>query len=675
MYKQSAQIFANLKLKRKVLSGFAVVLAVLVAVSAFGYLGFVSVSHDVDAYAEQVEEATKVSEIEVEFLKLRAHAREFSNTGHKTDSDAVHVLAKHLVDLMAEAKALVTDEEQLHQITEMQEALATYVKDFTQAEVLERDFISLIHTKLDPIGAKVTADLSAIIEQTMAQGNMAVTAQAVSARNHALRAQLNVNILLGRQEAAYGTKAEVEFTALKGAIEMLSVQPLTLQERALVLETQTLIREYVSVFHKIHKDEVELRHLIDGEMADAANIIIKDAELLQESIAIVEEEIRHRTMAVIALAEKEMMIVAVLGVVGAFIIATVLGNAIASPVIAMTGAMNRLAEDDLSVEIPDQIRRDELGAMAASMQIFKDNSIRNREMEVEAEEQKRQTEIEKRQAMLQLADDFESTLGVVVHAVSSASTEMQSSASALSATAEQTSKQSTVVAAASEEAAANVQTVASASEELSGSILEISRQVTDSSTIANAAANEIDNANQKVLGLAEAADKIGEVVALITDIADQTNLLAPNATIEAARAGDAGKGFAVVASEVKNLANQTAKATEEISMQIGGIQGATQEAVGAIGSIGSTINQINEIASSIAAAVEQQGMATQEIARNVEQAAAGTTEVSSNISGVNQAADETGAAAGELLTAANDLSVQSETLNNELGSFLATVRA
>ena len=273
-----------------------------------------------------------------------------------------------------------------------------------------------------------------------------------------------------------------------------------------------------------------------------------------------------------------------------------------------------------------------------------------------------------------VADDFERNMKQVVDTVASAATELQSTAKGMETTAHATSQQATTVAAAAEEASSNVQTVASAAEELSSSISEISRQVAQSTQIAGAAVAEVDSANEKVQGLAEAAQKIGEVVALITDIADQTNLLALNATIEAARAGEAGKGFAVVASEVKNLANATAKATEEISTQIGGIQSATEDAVSAIGSIGGTIAQMNEIAAAIAAAVEEQGAATQEIARNVEQAASGTQDVSSNIVQVTQAANETGHSAGEVLTASGELAKQAEILGSEMDSFVGEMR-
>ncbi len=276
--------------------------------------------------------------------------------------------------------------------------------------------------------------------------------------------------------------------------------------------------------------------------------------------------------------------------------------------------------------------------------------------------------------IVQMTDNFERHVKGVVQTFSSSSTELQASAQEMTKTAELTSQQSSSVASAAEQATTNVQTVASAAEELSSSIAEISSQVSKSSEIAQNAVSEADRTNTTVEGLAEAAQKIGDVVSLINDIAGQTNLLALNATIEAARAGGAGKGFAVVASEVKNLANQTAKATEEIGNQIGAIQGAAGEAVIAIKGIGGTIREINEIASSIASAVEEQGAATSEISRNVQEAATGTQEVTGTIAQVATAANETGQSAGQVLEASGELSKQSELLGNEVDKFLKEMK-
>ena len=269
-------------------------------------------------------------------------------------------------------------------------------------------------------------------------------------------------------------------------------------------------------------------------------------------------------------------------------------------------------------------------------------------------------------AQVQMANRVKDVVGIVA----SAASEMEASAQSMSATAEETNRQSTAVAAASEQAATNVQTVASAAEELSASIREIQQQMTNSARIAQQAVEQVDRTDTTVTGLVQAADKIGEVVNLISDIASQTNLLALNATIEAARAGEAGKGFAVVASEVKNLANQTAKATEEIGQQIAAMQTATGDSVQAIRGIGETIKQISEVTTAVASAVEEQGAATQEISRNVQQASAGTQEVSSNITGVSQAATQTGTAAGQVLNAARELAQQGQQLNTEIEAFL-----
>jgi methyl-accepting chemotaxis protein len=352
-----------------------------------------------------------------------------------------------------------------------------------------------------------------------------------------------------------------------------------------------------------------------------------------------------------------------------------LGRSIVNPITGMTAAMRKLAAGNTATQIPARERRDEVGAMAQSVQVFKDHMIEADRLRAEQDEMKAKAEAEKKRFIGKMADDFESGVRASLDTLASAATEMRATSQSMSATAEETSAQATTVATAAEEASANVQTVAAATEELSSSVSEISRQVTESTRIAGRAVDEAQRTNVTVQGLSAAAQKIGDVVKLISDIASQTNLLALNATIEAARAGDAGKGFAVVASEVKSLANQTARATEEISAQVAAMQAATGAAVQAIHGIGSTIGTINEIATTIASAVEEQGAATQEIARNVHEAAQGTGQVSSNIVGVNQAAAETGTAAVQVLTSAEALGKQAAMLRADVDKFLAKIRA
>jgi len=348
---------------------------------------------------------------------------------------------------------------------------------------------------------------------------------------------------------------------------------------------------------------------------------------------------------------------------------------VSRPVTAMTEAMHRLAGGDMSAPIPGTERKDEIGKMASAVLVFKDNAVETERLRAEQAEAEKLAVEQRKRDMHQLADAFEGAVGQIIETVSSASTELEASASTLTSTAERTQQTTTAVAAASELASTNVQSVASATEELSSSVNEISRQVQDSARMATEAVDQARKTNDRVSELSKAAARIGDVVELINTIAGQTNLLALNATIEAARAGEAGRGFAVVASEVKALAEQTAKATGEIGQQIAGIQSATQDSVGAIREISGTIERLSEISSTIAAAVEEQGAATQEISRNVQQAAQGTHEVSANISGVQRGASETGSASSQVLSAAQSLSQDSNRLKLEVGRFLSTVRA
>jgi methyl-accepting chemotaxis protein len=353
----------------------------------------------------------------------------------------------------------------------------------------------------------------------------------------------------------------------------------------------------------------------------------------------------------------------------------ILFRGVLRPLRTMTGSMRRLAEGELQTPVPFSDRRDEIGAMASTVQVFKDNLIRTRQLEEETESARASAEEQRKTGMRHIADAFERAVGGIVATVSSSATELQATAQTMTATASQTAAQSTSVAAAAAEAGTNVGMVAAAAEELGASVQEIARQVAGSSDLAQSAVGAADQTAHLVRELSEAVSTIGDVVGLISNIAGQTNLLALNATIEAARAGEAGRGFAVVAAEVKELASQTARATEEITGHIQRIQGSTGQAVSAIGGITARIREINGVAASIAAAVEQQGAATNEIVRNVSRAAAGTSEVTGNIAGVAGAAEETGAAAAQVLASASELSRQSEHLTHEVHRFLDTVRA
>ncbi|MEH6404958.1 MAG: CHASE3 domain-containing protein, partial [Sneathiella sp.] len=387
---------------------------------------------------------------------------------------------------------------------------------------------------------------------------------------------------------------------------------------------------------------------------------------------------------------------AVIGLALAFFI----GNGIANPIRKMTTAMNELAKGKLDADIPAADTHDEIGEMAEAMQVFKDNAIeadrlrsdaeksaeeqKEREASRAAEKQTRDAEAtaergrqeeENRENLLRLANEFEQSVGTIATTVGMAAKDMQASSQQMLNTVGETNEQTSSALGSAETASNNVQTVASAAEEMSSSIREISQQVSHSTRVAGDAVKQADETHQQIQFLVDSSQKIGEVVALITDIAEQTNLLALNATIEAARAGDAGKGFAVVASEVKNLASQTARATEEISSQISGIQGATQESAEAIQNISTTIRQMDEISAAIAAAIEEQSASTQEISRSAAEASSGTNEVTSNISNVTRSAEETGSAASHMLDQSNNLASQSQELNEKVSNFLENVRS
>ena len=439
-------------------------------------------------------------------------------------------------------------------------------------------------------------------------------------------------------------------------------------------EVDKIMREAEAMAGQVGADRAVLLAAVTAS-EDEAEKLVAETEAFIAYTSKLSAQLAEEASQTYATASMIMIVVALAGIAGGLLVGWWISqNGIVGPMRQIVACLRALADGRLDTAVFGAERRDEVGDIARTTQVFKENLIAAQKMR-EAQELERQAKERRQAAINQAVSTFETAMAGIVQGVSSAATQLQSAAGSMTATAEETSKQAVTVAAAAEEAAANVQTVAAATEELTASIKEIGQQVAHSQGATEGAVQEVGGTTKKVQELARASNKIGDVVRLINDIASQTNLLALNATIEAARAGEAGKGFAVVAGEVKSLAAQTAKATEEIADQVNGIQAATRDSVEAIERIGTAIQSINQTATAIAAAVEEQGAATAEIARNVQEAATGTGEVTRNVGGVSQAAGETGSAAAQVLAAANGLSAQSEALRRHFDTFAAQMRA
>ncbi|WP_148259223.1 HAMP domain-containing methyl-accepting chemotaxis protein [Polymorphum gilvum] len=667
--------FTNMRLKYKILSGFAVVLAILAGMSAYSFVTFLDTSGQVGSYKANVAAATAMAEVEAEFLRLEAAVREYSASSKAELADVAQGELAKLDALMTEAEKTIFDDSWRGLFEEAKQAVAVYTKDFRETRHLTEDYLGLVEGSMLPSAAKFMADLDEILKLATAEGNVEAKTHAETAIRHGLSAQLNSNMTLGYKDPNALQRAQRDFDAVKGALDALGGSMRSVRERQLHAELNELLAAYTTSFAKAAEDRQKIEELVEGEMLEQTRILQKDLKLLRQKAADAEHAIELALAKELETAELGVALAGVGGVVIGAVLALLLGGQIANPVIAMTSAMTRLAAGDVDGEVPARDRKDEIGQMAQSVQVFKDNAIAKIALEREQEEAKARAEADKRRMMQELADEFERAVGGFVQGLASTSTELQAAAQTLTTTATETSAQSTAVSAASEQAAASVQSVASAVEELSVSVKEIAEQIAASSQISNQAVSEAQAASHRIQSLATTSQTIGEVVGLINAIAEQTNLLALNATIEAARAGEAGRGFAVVASEVKQLAEQTARATSQIADQVAHMQSETSAAVASIGGVSSVIGRINEIGTLVASAVEEQSSATQEIARNIQQVATGTTEVSSNIGGVSLAAEDTGAAATQVLSASGEVSQQSERLKQEVDNFLHKVRS
>ncbi|MGX1167895.1 methyl-accepting chemotaxis protein [Bradyrhizobium sp. USDA 372] len=666
-------LFPTLRFRAKIILGFAAVLVISAGSMAFSYFGFERVASGVGSYRSSVSEADLARNIDRELLAYRSAVKYFVVTGKEDD-------AKAALDAEASLKNAVDQAVKGAKKPARQESLNKLAKEFsnfsvTFAKVLQakRDSALLVQNqlqrqanllkyKLDDIGNNASDSEAQAIEFGTKQVNAQFQTASAAATNF---------VLTSDQAIATSALARLKFVENSlGAVYSMDDKIV-----AGLKDAKIILGAYREALEKLIANAKLVDDLVT-EMSGSAGAIQQGATAMKADLVAEQQRLDSESEATIGQTEQLVLMLAVGGTLLGAVLALLLATGISRPMIAMCKAMRELASGNFDVVLPGLGRKDEIGEMAGAVEEFKIQAVAKAERDAAASEvQNREQAASRRAELIRFADDFESAVGAIVSNVSASAVQLESAASTLTRTAETTQSLSSQVAGVSEQASSNMQSVATATEELSASVEEIGRQVRDSSRIAEAAVMQAKETDGRIGKLSHAAQQIGEVVKLITAIAEQTNLLALNATIEAARAGEAGRGFAVVASEVKSLASQTAKATDEISSHIAGMQGATAESVAAIKEIGATIGQISSISTSIASAVEQQGAATQEIARSVQTVAQGTQTAATDIGQVNRGAAETGSASEEVLNSAKTLSSESTRLRAELDRFMANIRA